>query len=112
MTLPAIYKPNEVADRLGIAERRVRERARELGTCLIMGNRMALTEDDVLALMESFRCRSKSKRGAKSTTTRGQLPAKGYAGLLELRAKKSHSKLQPERKPELGNVICMAPKPS
>ena len=54
MTLPALYKPDEVAGRLGIAERRVRERARVLGTCLIMGNRMAFTEDEVLAIMESF----------------------------------------------------------
>src|SRR5215204_2660745 len=107
MSLPDLYKPNEIAERLGIAERRVRERARQLGTCLIMGNRMALTADDVLAIMESFRCRSRSSRGAKSTTTPGRLPVNGYAGLLALRAKKSHSKSPTAKKPEPGNVISM-----
>ena len=61
--IPDLHYPDELAERLGIAERRVRERARELGTCLIMGNRMAFTEDDVLAIMESFRCRSRSDGG-------------------------------------------------
>ena len=107
MSLPDLYQPEDVAERLGIAERRVRERARVLGTCLIMGNRMKLTEEDVIAIMESFRCRSRSKRGAKSTTTAGRLPDKGYAGLLALRAEKSQSKSPTAKKPEPGNVISM-----
>ena len=75
MPMPDLYQPGEVAKRLGTSERRVRERARELNACLILGkNRIALTEEDVLAIMESFRCRSRSTRGAKSTTSGARLP--------------------------------------
>src|SRR5437879_4295710 len=68
MTLPAVYRPEEVAQHLGWSERRVRSEAKRLGACLLLGNRMALTQADVLTLMEAQRCPS-SSTGAKIATS-------------------------------------------
>lgn len=52
MTLPAVYRPEQVAQHLGWSERRVRSEAKRLGACLVMGNRMTITEADVQALKD------------------------------------------------------------
>ena len=48
--LPNITTPGDLAQSLGWSERRVREKARELGACRILGNRMVLTPEDVEAI--------------------------------------------------------------
>ena len=105
MSIPELYKPSDLAKRLGTSDRRVRERARALGACLILGkNRIALTESDVIIIMESFRCRSKSTRGAKSTTTAARLPDVSYEDLREQLRKKERKELRPRSKIRVAEV--------
>jgi hypothetical protein len=51
MEFPEVISPAELAKRLGWSERRIRVLARELGACRILGNRMALTKEDVDAIL-------------------------------------------------------------
>lgn len=53
--LPPVYTPETVAEHLGISERRLRDMARQLGACRVIGNRMILTEGDVQLIMEAAR---------------------------------------------------------
>ena len=55
MEFPEVISPAELAKRLGWSERRIRVLARELGACRILGNRMALTKEDVDAILEATR---------------------------------------------------------
>ncbi len=83
MNLPESITPAEFARRYGWSERRVRDKARELGACRILGNRMTLLPDDVQALLEATRCPSSSIAAARSGTTAGRLPAGGYEDLVK-----------------------------
>lgn len=47
--------PREFAAARGFSERAVRKKARELGTCRILGNRMILEDEDVRALLEALK---------------------------------------------------------
>ena len=47
MDFPEVISPADLAKRMGWSERRVRGLAREIGACRILGNRMALTKEDV-----------------------------------------------------------------
>lgn len=61
MTLPETTTPEALADHMGWSERRVRDLARRLGACRILGNRMILLGEDVAAIMEAAKpCPSKS----------------------------------------------------
>jgi hypothetical protein len=53
--LPAIFKPDEVAKHFGWSVRRLREKAREIGACRLLGNKMVMTTSDIEALMEATR---------------------------------------------------------
>ena len=53
MILPATTTPEALAKRLNWSPRRVRDLARRIGACRILGNRMTLTEEDVRAIMEA-----------------------------------------------------------
>jgi hypothetical protein len=55
MEFPEVISPAELAKRLGWSERRIRTLARELGACRILGNRMALTKEDVDVILEATR---------------------------------------------------------
>ncbi len=111
--LPEVFEPEEVAKHLGWSPRRLREFARGLGACRILGNRMLLTQADIDAIMEASRpCPSKSTAGEKSGTTGAQLPVGGYAALLALRTKNERSKSQPNAKNVNGKVITMGRKRS
>jgi hypothetical protein len=50
MTLPETTTPEALADHMGWSERRVRDLARRLGACRILGNRMVLLGEDVAAI--------------------------------------------------------------
>lgn len=68
--------PDDLARSTGWSPRRVRELARGLGACRILGNRMVLTPADVRAILEASRpCPSKCTVAAKSGTTAGPLRA-------------------------------------
>jgi hypothetical protein len=56
LSLPDGISPKEFADRYDWSERRVRAKARELGACRILGNRMILLPEDVTTILEATRC--------------------------------------------------------
>ena len=53
MTLPDVTTPADLAQRLGWSERHVRDLARRLGACRVLGNRMVMLPDDVAAILEA-----------------------------------------------------------
>lgn len=57
MDLPEVATPDELAKRMGWSARRVRNLARKLGACRILGNRMVLVKEDVDAILEATRPR-------------------------------------------------------
>lgn len=107
MSLPTAYRPEDVAEQLGWSPRRVRAKARELGACRILGNKMILLPEDVQTILEDTKCPSSSTAAAKSGTSVGQLPVGGYEALRKLRTKPSRRERPPKLKPENGNVISM-----
>lgn len=75
LTLPEVTTPDALAKQLGWSERRVRDKARELGACRILGNRMILLPEDVTAILEATRpCPSKSTSEERRGTTVARLP--------------------------------------
>src|ERR1700756_5609872 len=116
LTLDAIT-PAQLAAALGWSERRVRDKARELGACRLMGNRMILLPEDVQALLEATKCPSSSLSGKRAMedifgTTGGQLPAIDYEGRLAQRTARSRRVLSPRSKTDSTNVISMDRKKS
>lgn len=86
--LPDTITPAAFARHMGWSERRVRQQARALGACRVLGNRMVLTQSDVETLLEAARpCPSKSSGAGRFGTTGGPLPGGDYATLLKTRAK-------------------------
>jgi hypothetical protein len=53
MTLPTVYTPQDLADRLGWAVKRVRDVAKRAGACRILGRTMIFLDEDV-AIMEAI----------------------------------------------------------
>lgn len=51
--LPDIFTPEEVAKHFGWSPRKVRQLARKLGACSILGNRMVMRHEDVATLLEA-----------------------------------------------------------
>src|SRR5688572_15467498 len=111
MTLPEVTTPKALAQHLGWPERRVRKIAKALGACLISGDCMVLTHDDILKIMESQRCRSNSIGVAKRGTTGGRSgQSKGGNGLGDLAKQKTKTSQRvrlPRSKPVTGKVILM-----
>lgn len=69
--LPNVFTPEQVASHVGWSPRKLREFAREIGACRILGNRMVLTQSDIDAILEASRpCPSPSTSApaGKSTT--------------------------------------------
>lgn len=64
--LPETTTPSALAECLGWSERRVRDLARRLGACRILGNRMVLLEQDVEAI------RAAVLNGKSRLSTRGE----------------------------------------
>lgn len=112
MTLPQAITPAQFAHHYGWSERRVRDKARELGACRIMGNRMVLLPEDVQALLEATKCPSPSTGAAKSGTIVGRLPDGDYEDLVKLRTKPQRREKPPRSKAASGKVISMVPNPS
>src|SRR5882724_13085523 len=102
--LPDVTTPADLAARLGWSERRLRDLARRLAACRILGNRMVLLPQDVDAIMEATKCLS-STSAARSGTTGGQLPDGDYAALVTQRTKTSPRARLPRSKPNTGNIV-------
>jgi hypothetical protein len=47
LNLPEITTPAELAERMGWSERHVRDLARRLGACRVLGNRMVMLPQDI-----------------------------------------------------------------
>jgi len=110
MNLPSGITPAEFASRYGWSERRVRDKARELGACRVLGNRMVLLPDDVSAILEATKpCPSRSidVREALSTTTGERLPDVDSAALLAHLTRKTRKELRPRSRTNSGNVVSM-----
>src|SRR5580765_1507763 len=97
MTLPEITTPAELAKRMGWSERHVRDLARRLGACRVLGNRMVLLPEDVSAILEATKsCPSKSidVREALSGVTGARLPDVDAEDLLAHLTKKPRKELR------------------
>src|ERR1700743_3057492 len=111
MTLPEVTTPKDLARHLGWPERRVRRIAKALGACLISGDCMTLTKDDVLKIMESQRCPSSSTCATGSGIIAEQLARlsvdRASEALARPRTKTSRRVRLPRSKPTTGKVISM-----
>jgi hypothetical protein len=104
-TLPETTTPAALAKHMGWSQRRVRDLARRLGSCRVLGNRMVLTNDDVQAILEHSPLKSTDE--AVSGITVGPLPSGDYAALRALRTKKRPRGLRRKSKTDPGNVVSM-----
>lgn len=57
--LDDIITPEELAKRMGWSARRVRQLARELGACRLLGRNMRLTKEDVETILEATKPKPK-----------------------------------------------------
>lgn len=106
--LPNHISPDDLAAHMGWSPRRVRKLAKAIGACRVMGNSMALTDDDVKAILEASKpCPSSSTSAGTSGTTGAPLPGGSYEELRAQRARKSPSKSPPPKKTATGKVILM-----
>lgn len=109
MVLPAYTTPTELAAHLGVNERTLRAKAREVGACRIIGNKMFHTDGDVNLLLEAMRpCPSNYTGAAKSGITGAPLPAGSYETLRAQRTKQSPKGSRTKQPPANGGVISMA----
>lgn len=108
MVLPAFTTPAELAAHLGVPERTLRAKAREIGACRELGKTTILLEGDVQAILEAMRpCPSKSTGAAKSGTIEAPLRGDDYGALRERLTGKSRSGSRRRSKAALGNVVSM-----
>jgi hypothetical protein len=110
MTLPEIITPADLASRMGWSERHVRELARRLGACRVLGNRMVLLPQDVQTILEATQpCPSKSisVREALSGSTVERLPDIESVDLLAQLTRKPRKELRPRLKTSSGSVVSM-----
>jgi hypothetical protein len=113
MTLPETITPEALADHMGWSERRVRDLARRLGACRILGNRMVLLGEDVAAIMEAAKpcpSRSSSVREALSGSIGERLPDIDSVDLLAQLTAKPRKELRPRLKTSSGVVVSMEKK--
>jgi len=85
MTEPPDYlTPEQFAKHFGWSARKVREFARQLGACRIIGNRMLLIQDDIDAILEA----SRPQPAQRQMTS----PQQDYQHLVKLRGKMARDK--------------------
>lgn len=111
--------PEAFAKEWGFSPRRVRQLARQLGACRILGNAMRLSDDDVRAILEALKpCPSPSidGRAEKSGITAGrsghQVFDIGYEDLVALRTRQTPKGSSPRKRRGSGNVVSMATRQS
>lgn len=86
---PDYITPDEFAKHYGWSPRKIREIARKLGACRVMGNRMILLQADVDAILEFSRPQPKSRGGLPTGAplrAKPRTPAQDYEDLLAIRA--------------------------
>ncbi|MDK1493350.1 hypothetical protein QN219_25430 [Sinorhizobium sp. 7-81] len=82
VALPEGRTPEEVARHFGVSPRKLRQMARELGACRIIGNRMFLLPADIEIILEASKPKPKPDYH----------PRGDYAELLRLRARMKKEK--------------------
>lgn len=103
MTAPEYMTPDDFAKHFGWSPRRVRDMARKIGACRIVGNRMILIQSDIDALLEATKpCLSPSTSAEKSGTIAERSKGKDFAELLALREKMKQGENLP--KSHVGNT--------
>src|SRR5687768_16399144 len=107
MTLPETTTPEALAQHMGWSERRVRNLARTLGACRLLGNRMTLTKTDVDTILEATKCPSSSTSAARHGTSGARSMAGDYEDLVRQRTKPQRRERPPKLNPSSGNVVSM-----
>lgn len=106
--LPDHVKPRELAEHLGVPERTLRQTARALGACRIIGKEMILLPEDVEAFMEGIKiCPSSCTGAAGSGITRELLPGGDYAALQKRLKEPSRKGSRSKSSTSLGSVVSM-----
>lgn len=91
-----------------IAERAIRERARALGACRVLGKTMLLLPEHIeLILAEPKQCPSSSTSAVKSGGIGARSPEDDYTRALKRLTEKRQKKSPAARKPASSNVISM-----
>ncbi len=106
--LPQHVKPRDLAEHLGVSERTLREKARALGACRIIGKEMIFLAEDVEAFMEGIKtCPLSSTNVGESGIAQAPLQG-GDIASLRARLKKPTPKGS-QRKPNTkhGSVVSM-----
>jgi hypothetical protein len=103
--LSSALSPKQVAEKLTqacgsvVAERAVRERARKIGACRIIGKAMMILPDDLEAILEDMRpCPSGSTSGERFGTMSARSTGDDYAALVKFREKQEKERLAKKRK--------------
>lgn len=109
--LPEYTTPEELAAHLNVPERTLKELARKIGACSIIGKSMILTEDDVNTIMEATRCPSKSTSAARSGTIEAPLTGGDFVALQKRLTAKSRKGSKRKSNGAHGNVISMGRRP-
>lgn len=109
--LPSYTTPEELAAHFGVPARTLKELARKIGACSIIGKSMILTEDDVNTIMEATRCPSKSTSAVRSGTIEAPLMGGDFAALQKRLTAKSQKGSRRKSKDAPGNVISMGRQP-
>lgn len=106
--LPALTTPAELAAHLGVSERTVRDRARAIGACRLIGKKTLMTEGDVALFMEAGKpCPSKSTSAARSGIIEAPLRGGDYADLQKRLTGKPRNASKPRSKQKPGAVTLM-----
>jgi hypothetical protein len=108
MTLPPFVTPEDFAEHFGASARTVRETARRIGACAVIGQRMILLTDHVTRILaEMTPCPSNSPVAPASGTLSELSPDDAFARLLARQTAKPPKGSGRKRKPAPGNVISM-----
>lgn len=104
--------PEEFAKEMGWGAKRVRQLAKKLGACRVLGNRMALMPEDIEVILEATKlCPSSysndERKTAISGTTAGRSATITYEDRLALRTRKTPRVLRPRSSTSTSTVISM-----
>ena len=101
MELPEVVTPAELAKRMGWSERRVRDLARRLGACRILGNRMVLTKEDVDAILEATKPAPLRSQTRIFRSAFPKIPDVTYEDLVKMRGPRRRVRLPRLKKSDL-----------
>jgi hypothetical protein len=94
--------PEEFAAQMGWSARHIRQLARQIGACHILGNRMILTREDVDAILEATKPKPLGPRPqtylqSLRSSPGPRLPEGDYEDLVRFRDKQKREQQKPKR---------------